>query len=110
VVTYEIELVNTGYPTSAPTVLHDPVPTGTELISGSLSSSSGDVWSEGGVRWTGAVAPGGAVTLTYRVTVAGQGAIRNTALVTDGEGVTTTLVAWVNPFRSYLPLLLRQGE
>jgi uncharacterized repeat protein (TIGR01451 family) len=107
VVTYTVALLNSGYLSAANTLLFDAIPTHTTYISGSAQATSGVLTDTDGIRWTGTLTPQQAVTITYCVTVTEKTFIENTAIVTDQYGTVTTLTAWVNARRMYLPLVLR---
>jgi uncharacterized repeat protein (TIGR01451 family) len=110
VITYNIVLRNSGTSTATNTTLFDAIPLSTTYVPGSAWASSGVVTYTGGISWTGSVAPGAPVVITFRVT-ANQGVlITNTATVTDTYGITTSLTAWVNAKRIYLPVVLRASS
>ncbi|MBC7234664.1 MAG: immune inhibitor A [Chloroflexi bacterium] len=86
VLTYTISLYNDGTE-DANVVMTDAIPDGTEYIPDSLSASKPTAsYSAGVVTWTGTVARGELVTVTYAVTITleGSGVITNCATVDDG--------------------------
>jgi uncharacterized repeat protein (TIGR01451 family) len=106
VLTYTLVLHNAGLSPSENTLLFDPIPARTTLISGSVSASSGLVSECSGIRWAGTLTPAQPISITYRITVNEAGGIVNTAVVTDQHGLVTRLTAWVNPHFKYLPQML----
>jgi len=110
VVTYTVVLLNSGYLSAANTLLFDAIPAHTTYVSGSAQATSGVLTDTDGIRWTGTLTPHQAVTITYRVTVNEKTFIENTALVTDQYGTITTLTAWVNAWRMYLPVVLKEAH
>jgi hypothetical protein len=87
-------------------VLFDAIPARTTYVPASVHATSGVATDVGGIRWIGIVPPSEPVTITFQVTVNEGVFIRNTAVVTDLHGTPTTLVAWVNARRVYLPVVL----
>jgi uncharacterized repeat protein (TIGR01451 family) len=106
--TYTIALHNSGISSATDTVLFDAIPAHTTYVPSSVHATSGVATDVGGIRWTGTVPPNEPVTVTFQVTVNEGVSIKNTAVVTDVRGTPTTLVAWVNARRVYLPVVLRQ--
>jgi uncharacterized repeat protein (TIGR01451 family) len=107
VLTYAITLRNTGPLSASDSLLVSAVPTSTTYISGSAQTASGTLSDGHSIRWVGAIVPGEAVTVTYRVTVNESVLIESTAWLTDRYGVTTTLRTWINGWSLYTPLILR---
>ncbi len=107
VVTFTIVLRNSGQQDAPGTTMDDPIPAHTTYVPHSARATSGTVTDADGVGWTGEVATGGAVTVTFQVTVTEGVNIQNTAVVTDPYGTIHELTAQVNAARIYLPLLLR---
>ena len=105
--TYTVLLKNTGILSAMDTVLFDAVPTHSTYASNTVHSTSGTVTDTDGIRWTGTLAPGKAVTITFQVTLDAAVTIVNTAIVTDRYGTPTILAALVNARHVYLPLVLR---
>ena len=103
--TYTVVLLNSGYLSAANTLFFDALPARTTYVSGSAQATSGVLTDTDGIRWTGTLTPNQAVTITYRVTVTEKTFIENTAIVTDQYGTVTTLTAWVNARRLYLPVV-----
>jgi len=86
--TYTITLLNDGTQDASVT-LSDPIPSGAEYRPGSLSYSAGsgsDGGGSGPITWSGDIAAGTSVTLSFEVsiTIAGTGIITNVATVDDG--------------------------
>jgi uncharacterized repeat protein (TIGR01451 family) len=106
--TYTIALYNTGISSATDTVLFDAIPAHTTYVPASVHATSGVATDTGGIHWTGTVPLSEPVAITFQVTVNEGVSIRNTAVVTDVRGAPTTLVAWVNARRVYLPVVLRQ--
>lgn len=111
--TYTITLLNDGTQ-NANVSLSDPIPSGAQYRPGSLSYSAGSGSDNGGagpITWSGSIAAGSSVTLSFEVsiTIAGTGIITNVATVNDGIHApfnlyATTYVAAVqavNPTGSY---------
>ncbi len=107
VITFAILLRNSGLADALSTTLFDAIPLSTTYVAGSAQASSGLVADSGGIGWTGNVPSGGAVTVTFQVTVNAAAVIKNTAVVTDVYGATYSLSAWLNARRIYLPLVLK---
>ncbi len=105
--TYTAMLLNSGYLSAANPLFFDALPAHTTYVPGSARATSGVLTDTDGIRWTGTLTPHLAVTITYRVTVNERAFIENTAMVTDPYGTVTTLTAWVNAWRLYLPLVQR---
>ena len=118
VLTYTILLFNSGVTSATNTVLFDAIPAHTAYISGSARATSGvltDVGGitgtliyTGGIAWSGTITPDETVMITFPVIVNEQVFIENTAIITDQFGASIYLTAWVNAWRVYLPLVLRQ--
>lgn len=108
-VTFSIVLRNSG-PANAPAVtLSDAIPTSTTYLPGSARATGGVLTDRDGIAWTGTIASGAAVTITFQVTVNRAGPIQNTAVAGDGYGAFFNLTAWVNQNRLYLPLVVRHA-
>jgi uncharacterized repeat protein (TIGR01451 family) len=107
VVTFTLVLHNSGTTIATNASLFDAIPLSTTYVPGSAQASSGVVTYTDGIGWTGSIAPGAPVTITFRVTVDQGVLITNTAIVTDTYGITTPLTAWVNAKHVYLPVVLR---
>jgi uncharacterized repeat protein (TIGR01451 family) len=99
-VPYTLLLRNTGLYAATGATLSDPIPQHTAYVAGSLACSSGscnyDTTGEA-VRWSGDIAPGGTVMLSFDVALTGllpdRTPITNTATLEDGYGHTRTLQA-----------------
>lgn len=75
-VTYELTVTNTGDATAAQTVLEDPLPAGSTLV----SATDGGALSDGMVRWAiGALEPKAVRTVKVTMNFASIGDFRNTA-------------------------------
>jgi uncharacterized repeat protein (TIGR01451 family) len=112
VLTYTISLRNDGlYPAQAR--LADPLPLYTTALPDSGWASSGQLTSTtAGLWWSGSLATGGAVTITFPVVVsssAGGLFVLNRAIVTDGWNAAVPLEAytWVET-HTFLPLVLKR--
>ena len=112
VLTYTISLRNDGlYPAQAH--LADPLPLYTTALPDSGWASSGQLTSTtAGLWWSGSLATGGAVTITFPVVVsssAGGLFVLNRAIVTDGWNAAVPLEAytWVET-HTFLPLVLKR--
>jgi uncharacterized repeat protein (TIGR01451 family) len=69
---YRIEIVNRGDLDAFGVVFRDPVPNHTDYVSGSVTATAGIATYDSAskeVRWTGDVAAGASVTITFEVTV-----------------------------------------
>jgi len=106
-ITFTITLHNSGQQDAPGSTLSDPIPSHTTYVPESAQASSGTITDTDGVRWTGDIAAGGRITLTFRVTVTDAALIQNSAVVTDTYGATYHLTARVNEEHIYLPLVLR---
>jgi uncharacterized repeat protein (TIGR01451 family) len=70
VVTYDLILKNTGLLTAEGASLNDTIPQYTAYADGSLTCSSGSCdYSAGVITWNGDIPPGGAVTVSFAVTL-----------------------------------------
>jgi uncharacterized repeat protein (TIGR01451 family) len=107
VVTYTITLRNGGEENAPGTTLVDPLPEQTTYVPHSAVATSGTLTDTHGIRWTGAISAGAAVTVTFRATVTTGTLIENRVSVTDTYGTPYHLTAYVNSARVYLPLVLR---
>lgn len=111
--TYTVRLVNPG-PLLSSARLTDTLPLNATLVGGSVSATSG-AWGLGAgtLTWSGPVAAGVGVTVTYRMTVDNglvtPTVIHNTVVLDDGEGRTLTRAATaiVHAFEAFLPTLRR---
>jgi uncharacterized repeat protein (TIGR01451 family) len=113
IMTYTVRVRNSGPAPAAGVMLTDTLPAGIAYVPGSAQSSSGTVTDAGGIHWTGGVAAGGTVTVTFRATITAPAgtAITNTAAIADADlerpvlVMDRTDVRW--PHRIYLPVLRR---
>ncbi|MFQ5594757.1 MAG: S8 family serine peptidase, partial [Anaerolineae bacterium] len=112
VLTYTLTLRNRGTSDGQQAALYDELPAQLELMTGSLSATSGRATSDGRrVVWEGQVLRDNPVTISYRARVVGHGTITNLAWVSDGTGITTEHSATtVVPTRLYLPLVTLRGN
>jgi uncharacterized repeat protein (TIGR01451 family) len=90
-VTYDLLLDNSGLLTATGATLSDPIPAHTTYVSGSLDYGDGmGAYGSGVITWTGDVPPGGAITLTFAVTLTevldDLTPVTNTATLDDGAG------------------------
>jgi uncharacterized repeat protein (TIGR01451 family) len=115
VLTYTIVLRNSGE-TFADTVrVTDTVPAGLSYLPGSLTATSGvpDAASAPTLKWSGVMALTPVVTLTFAVSVTTPGttAIVNRATINPGydSPFTRTAVIIVNPYASFLPVIVRNN-
>ncbi|MBI4786750.1 MAG: DUF11 domain-containing protein [Chloroflexi bacterium] len=106
-VTFTIVLRNTGASNSTNTALTDAIPAHTTYVPGSATATSGTVGDTNGISWTGTVVPNQPVTITFQVTVNQAVVVKNTAVITDGNGVVLNRDALVNAKRMYLPLVAK---
>ncbi len=112
VVTYSIVLTNLGGPVTGTLRVTDTLPGGLEYIPGSFQATSGitDI-SLPVLTWQSAPSPTFPITLTCAVTVSAAStlAISNVVLIDLGVGLpverSATIV--VNPYKVYLPMVLR---
>jgi uncharacterized repeat protein (TIGR01451 family) len=115
ILTYGITLLNaSGQQAPLSITLTDTIPANTAYIIGSLHSSAGQaVYSGGAIMWSGSLASGESVTISFRVTIdsslVGPQAIINEALLDDHVGMIRKVSArtLVNPVMRYLPLIFR---
>lgn len=112
IVTFTINLVNAGLLDSATTVTDTLPPT--LLFTGTPAASSGPAPVAAGqtLTWSGTVAAGAAVTITYTCeltsTTEMAPAAMNLALIDDGAGHIHDRRATVNFEKVFLPVVLRQ--
>lgn len=108
-VTFTIVLHNVGASASPGTHVADPIPANTTYVTSSAQVvGGGSLDDSDGIDWTGTVAAGARVTITFQVTLNQSAFISNTAVITDGYGTVKEVTAWVNAKRVYLPLAMRQ--
>jgi uncharacterized repeat protein (TIGR01451 family) len=107
VLTYSILVLNEGFKTSTETQLCDTMAQGTAYVPGSAGASGGMITDGCPLCWSGTVAPGLAISLTYQVTVVNSGKIVNAAVITDQNGLTTLLTAESCIGCVHLPLILK---
>ncbi len=107
VVTFTIVLSNSGTSDAVGVTLFDAIPVNTTYVAGSAQATSGEITDTDGITWSGTVPSNGSVVVTFRVTMGHDGSVENVATVTDEYGASTTLTAWVNLRRVYLPLVIR---
>ncbi len=91
-------------------------PTRVTLITPSLSWDGGGTAAvlSSGIRWSGPLAAGARVTLTYQVTLPAGLEVQpfySVAFLEDGWGGAWERPAWMtrDPWRCYLPILRREG-
>ena len=99
-VPYTLLLSNTGLQPANRATLDDPIPPHTAYLPGSLACSSGACTysaADQAVRWSGGIAPGETVTLSFAVASTGfladRTPIANVATLENGYGTTHTLRA-----------------
>jgi uncharacterized repeat protein (TIGR01451 family) len=111
-ISYTILLRNTGGPATNTVRVTDTVPSALGYVTGSLAATSGsvDASSAPTLKWTGVISSSSIVSVTFAVTVVttNTGVITNTADIDPGVGApfTRTAAAFLNPSRTYLPLIL----
>jgi len=114
--TYTLVLSNTGL---GPTVarLTDPIPVDTAYRPDSLWASGGQYGydpASGTITWTGMISTGQQVTLSFQVSaglnLSGGEVVTNTAWLTDGQGISCTLMATATAQlrRVYLPVVVKK--
>jgi len=94
VVTYTLQVKNTGAATSGTVFLTDTVPSGLSYVPGSLSATSGTVNASANpnLYWQGTLSGTTPVTISYRVNVvAASGTFVNQATVTTANATSITL-------------------
>ncbi len=116
-VTYTIALRDMAVPLTTPLTLTDVVPADLAYLPGSLSASAGTVDESHApeLRWTGALTPTPAVTITYAVTVTTRAVSRpivNTATIAASgyTPITRTAVVTANHHHVYAPFLMRATD
>ena len=115
ILTYSITLLNAiGQQAPLSVTVTDTIPANTAYIIGSLQSSAGQaVYSGGAILWSGSLASGQSVTISFGVTIdaslIGPQAIVNEALLDDHVGTIRKISArtLVNPLKRYFPLFFR---
>ncbi len=115
VFTYTITVQNLGTDREFVT-LSDPLPAKVEFVPGSQRASQGTLFLDiinGEARWADWVDGGGTVTMSFQVRASsGQGWVENTATINgtvSAQVVRDTARTFVNPFRIYLPLVVRNA-
>ncbi len=114
VLTYTLLLRNDGLAAAPAAWLTNPLPFHTSYLTGSLALQGGGAAGEadGVITWTGALALGQPVTLTYQALIAHDGGynIVGRASLSDGYGEVWQLVARtaVDYFKLYFPLVFKQ--
>jgi uncharacterized repeat protein (TIGR01451 family) len=111
VLTYSLVLRNSGQRT-AQASLTDPLPLHTHYVLGGASASSGVLSAtEEAITWSGAIASGEGVTISFPVHVSspiGGPFLVNRAALDDGWGRRSTLEVYTRvEARFYLPLMFR---
>jgi uncharacterized repeat protein (TIGR01451 family) len=88
-VTYTIAITNNSVTPGGATTLVDPIPAGTTYVPGSAQVQGGGVvnGNNSTVNWSGSIAAGQTVTITFAVTLPGSGLITNTATINDAQAV-----------------------
>lgn len=114
---YTITLINTGNLEAAGASMTDDLPVDLSLTTGPTCSGGTCAYNAGShtITWSGSLAPGASVTITYAgevsVPIGTEDTIvfENTAQVDDGTNPTfmLTAVSTVNPRRIYLPVVMR---
>ncbi len=112
VLAYTLTLRNRGTTDGQQAALYDELPAQLELVTGSLSASSGRATTDGRrVVWEGQVLRDRPVSISYRARVVAHGTITNLARISDGTGTTTEHSATtVVPTRLYLPVVMLIGN
>ena len=111
VVTFTVRLVNDGV-LDGSVSLTDTLPS-TLLLQGAPTASAGPAPTVNGqtITWSGTVGAGGEVLITYTAQLTSTTVLTptavNHALIDDGRGNVYTRMAFVNGYRIYLPLTLR---
>jgi uncharacterized repeat protein (TIGR01451 family) len=115
VVTYRIVLANSGGPVTSTLFVTDTLPAGLAYRPGSVTATSGIVNSSQlpTITWQSSPPIRFPITLTYAVTVSSAStlAIKNVAVIDPviGQPFERSAVILVNPYKMYLPLVLRNG-
>jgi uncharacterized repeat protein (TIGR01451 family) len=92
------------------------LPPRTSLVPGSLAAGGGTVSArEDEIVWTGSLASGSPVTVTYSILIASVPeplAVAHAVWIDDsyGETIQRKTLTLVSPYRAWLPLLYRRGE
>ncbi|MCL5962710.1 MAG: hypothetical protein M1358_25935, partial [Chloroflexi bacterium] len=107
ILTYTISLINAGQATAWGAGLTDTLPVGLNLVSGTLTSTSGSpLVSNGQPRWTGSISAGSRVTVTYQAGVDAtlpNGAVLTSSLsIYDGYNPTISTPSVVTVTAPYL--------
>lgn len=106
IVTYTIQLVNTGGLSDQPFSVTDIVPPGLSYVPSSLWATQG-AWDDSqapALSWQGSLSPNPSITITYRVTATGEilGSIVNKAVVSAAPIPPLTLTVSIAVPRSIL--------
>ncbi|MCP4539597.1 MAG: S8 family serine peptidase [Chloroflexi bacterium] len=122
VVTCTLAIANAGPGDAAQAMAINPLPKDTTLVTGSLTLSGAgtavipigtvQMPTTGTIEWTGPLAANDQITLTYQITIPTNPIhlpLYNAAFLEDGAGGAWERAIWliVNPFRCYLPLVLK---
>ncbi len=116
-ITYTVVIRDIGAPLTATLDMTDEVPYGLTYVPGTLTATSGtytDTYAPA-LYWSGVLTPTPYVSVSYTVTVthlpSGTVALprTNTAIIAAAGHAPVYLQAtvWINPYRLYLPLLLK---
>jgi uncharacterized repeat protein (TIGR01451 family) len=105
-VTYTVEAVNDGPVTGVPATIDDPIPPGATYVANSAQVSGGGSLSTNGssVHWSGTLAPGEHVTVTFAVRLPAGGLVTNTATINAPQAILPVVRAagtWVQPARGF---------
>jgi uncharacterized repeat protein (TIGR01451 family) len=121
-ITYTIGIQNSTGPLSQTVLVTDVIPGGLSYVPGTLTATAGTVDDAGDpvLYWSGVLTPTPNITVTYVATVTHPttGTLGTVAfplvnaatIVAPGyDPVTRTVTVWANPYRVFLPLVLKNG-
>ncbi|RLC66855.1 MAG: hypothetical protein DRI48_03750, partial [Chloroflexi bacterium] len=105
VVDYEVVIQNSGGADVLSATMSDTIPTGVAYVPGSAWATDGVVTdTASAIEWSGTVASGSAVTVSFAVTVTAPAgdAITNTAIISDAALDAPVVVSVTNPVIPYV--------
>ncbi len=112
VVTYTIDLINSGALLTQPITISDCIPHGMVYQAGSATATLGELfYSNGCIHWSGVLSDTPQVVIHYAATITETTtrAIRNMVTINSSMGILErSAIIMANPHRQYLPLCLRQ--
>jgi uncharacterized repeat protein (TIGR01451 family) len=102
ILTYTLNITNTGEMTGAATSLENPIPQGTSYVPGSAGVVGGGTLNatDSLIQWNGSIAENQVVTITFQVSVISMsGDVINTAAINDPSALQVTTIMATSPIR-----------